>query len=898
VTSPERWQRLNDLFHDAAALDPARRPSFLDAACGGDAELRAEVDRLLRAHDVADAFLATRTVADEGGAGSEDESSVAGRRVGPYVLVREVGRGGMGAVYLAERADEQFQKRVAIKLIKRGMDTDALLRQFRSERQILASLDHPHIARLLDGGTTDDGRPYFVMEHIEGVRIDAYCDAHRLPVPARLALFRQVCSAVSYAHQQLVVHRDIKPSNILVTSDGTPKLLDFGIARILHGDGEPDAATQTGVRLVTPEYASLEQLQGRRATALSDVYSLGVVLYELLCGSRPYQFPSREPAEVARAIATTEPARPSDAARRSVESDLRGEGAARLSRRLRGDLDTIVLTAIRREPERRYPSVERFSEDIARHLEGRPVLAREDTFAYRTRKFVQRNRVPVAAALLVFLSLAGGMAATLWQARKARAQEAIARAEQARAERRFNDVRALARSMLFDYHDAIKDLPGATPVRARLVQDALSYLDALSREAGGDRALQAELAAAYERVGEVQGGSTSANLGDTTGAIASLRKALELRESVRAADPGSREARRALGTGYARLGKLVWETGELADALATVRTGLVHLEALAREGPADAASRLELGQAQDLTGFMLQEQGEHAASLEHLRRARATLETLPVDGPEGPKVRRALSAAWEHEGTTLFVMGDLPRALATYRRALDLRLALSAEFPNNADYRRITGITHYNIADALHRMGRLRESLGAYRESLAIVERLAASDPANEQYTSDLPYSILRVGELLAALGERTPALAQFQRARALREREVAADPTNLWKRAALIEVHAKLAKTLAGAGRPADALAATATTQALMEKTTVEPTNVAYRSFFAGTYQELGEAHAAMTRWREARGMYQRSLEIWQDMRARGIMGKIDEGKPGEIAKAIADCERRMASR
>ncbi len=936
-----RWQRIDEVFAAALEQPDGQRRDFLDRACGDDAELRREVESLLANHGdeaflasgggdeaaqllvsaghasapdgapEADDSAAVRAGQPDEGIGPEDaESSAAGRRVGPYVLVREVARGGMGAVYLAERADEQYEKRVAIKLIKRGMDTDALLRQFRHERQILASLDHPNIARLLDGGTTDDGLPYFVMEFIEGVRIDEYCDARRLSVTGRLELFRRVCAAVSYAHQHLVVHRDIKPSNILVTSEGTPKLLDFGIARILHGEGGAETGTQTGARMLTPEYASLEQLQGRRATTLSDVYSLGVVLYELLSGRRPYHFPSREPELAARAIPDPAPAKPSEAARHAEGAGpSRGESPERLRRRLQGDLDTIVLMAIRREPERRYASVEGMSEDIRRHLEGRPVFAREDTFAYRAAKFVRRNKAPVAAAALVFLSLVGGMATTQWQARRARIQEGVARGEQAKAERRFGDVRRLARSLLFDYHDAIKDLPGATPVRARLVKDALGYLDALSKEAGGDLTLQRELAAAYERVGDVQGGSMAANLGDTAGAIESLRKAIALREAVRSAEPQSREARRALAAGYGKLAKLVWETGDLSGALDTVRKGLAFLEDLARDDPGDSASRLELGQSLDLTGFILQENGEHAASLAHLRRSRATLESLPSTGPEGAKVRRALSAVWEHEGTTLQTASDLPGALAANRHALELRVALSAEYPNNADYRRILGISYYNNAEILDLMGRRREALAGYRQSLAVGEELLAQDPTNEQYRSDLPYGLVRIGEVLAALNEVGPAIAHYQRARAMRETEVKADPSSLWKRCALIEIHAKLAKALASTGRTAEALATCDTTRLLMEKTPVEPTNVMYRTFFARTYADLGDAHAALgsasglpaetrgERWRAARRMYRGSLEIWQDLRARGILGKIDEGKPDEMARAIAKCERRLGS-
>ena len=400
----------------------------------------------------------------------------------------------MGAVYLARRADRQYEKQVAIKLIKRGMDTEAMLRRFRNERQILAGFDHPNIARLLDGDTTEDGLPYFVMEYVEGVPIDEYCDREALDVTARLQLFRQVCAAVSYAHRRAVIHRDLKPSNILVGADGVPKLLDFGIARLLQaGDASESPATMLEQRVMTPEYASPEQLRGEPVTTASDVYSLGVVLYRLLTGQLPYRLKAQSAEDMARTVGQTEPQRPSAVA------------DATSGRRLRGDLDNIVLMALRKEPERRYPSVEQFSDDIRRHLEARPVLARRDTLAYRAGKFVRRNTAASVAAVLVVLSLVGGIVMTTWQAQRARAQEAIAIAEKARAERRFNEVRQLARSVMFDYHDAIEDLSGATAIRERLVKDGLAYLDSLAREAGDDPELQRELAAAYDRVGDVRG---------------------------------------------------------------------------------------------------------------------------------------------------------------------------------------------------------------------------------------------------------------------------------------------------------------------------------------------------------------------------------------------------------
>ena len=421
----DRFRRCEELFHSARALDGAARETFLATACAGDPPLQAEVERLLRAHDRSAGFIQipAATVAEA------IEVPLAGRRVGAYRLVGELGRGGMGAVYLAERADGGFTQRVAIKLIKRGMDTDSVLARFRAERQILASLDHPNIARLVDGGSTGDGLPYLVMEYIDGQPIDAFADERRLTVADRLRLFLQVCDAVSYAHGQGVIHRDIKPLNILVTPSGGPKLLDFGIAKVLGGAAEEVTSTVTGLRLLTPEYASPEQIEGRHATAASDVYSLGVVLYELLTGRSPYRLPSRAPQEVAAAVCTTEPERPSaavtrpaedaDAGRRRRQSpaidraSLCSAGTTRqLSRLLRGDIDTIVLAALRKEPDRRYGSVGALAEDLRRHLAGRPVTARSDGVGYRTGKFIRRNRVAIAAVVTVLAAAA--LVAVLW----------------------------------------------------------------------------------------------------------------------------------------------------------------------------------------------------------------------------------------------------------------------------------------------------------------------------------------------------------------------------------------------------------------------------------------------------------------------------------------------------
>ncbi len=419
----ERWARVKELFEAAVELDPNQRPSFLTNACGDDKGLRDEIESLLKSDEQTGGFIEQPAFSIPRDLFSDNlDDACAGRQFGAYQVIREIGRGGLGAVYLAARADDEYRKQVALKIIRRGLDTDDIIRRFRNERQILAQLDHPNIARLIDGGTTDDGLPYFVMEYVNGEPITAYCEAHALPTTERLTLFRKVCAAVTYAHQNLVIHRDLKPSNILVTPEGEPKLLDFGIAKLLGPDDELFTQTLPALRVMTPEYASPEQVKGDKIMTTSDVYSLGGLLYELLTGQRPYRLKTRTPEEIARAITEQEPERPSIA----LPPDSRF--TSHNSRLLRGDLDNIVLMAMRKEPARRYSSVGQFSEDIRRHLEGLPVIARKDTVAYRTSKFVNRHRIGVAAAALVLLSLLGGIVATLIQVRTAHRERAKAEA--------------------------------------------------------------------------------------------------------------------------------------------------------------------------------------------------------------------------------------------------------------------------------------------------------------------------------------------------------------------------------------------------------------------------------------------------------------------------------------
>ncbi|MGB8506861.1 MAG: serine/threonine-protein kinase [Pyrinomonadaceae bacterium] len=450
--NPERWRQVKEIFHAALDLAPEGRPAFLEQRCGGNAGLLDDLRRLLQSHDEAVDFIEDPALVSASKILHTGEGGLwTGRVIGRYRVVREIGRGGMGSVLLATRADEQFEKFVAIKLVRRGMDTEDLLLRFRTERQILASLEHPNIARLLDGGMTEDGLPYLVMEYIEGEPLDKYCDGHELTTNERLLLFRKVCGAVQHAHQNLIIHRDLKPTNILVTATGEPKLLDFGIAKLLDPElaVRHHAPTATLMRLMTPEYASPEQIRGGKITTVSDVYSLGVLLYRLLTGHAPYHFTTYSPQEIERLVCETEPERPSTVVSRGEEiktgramtkvtrattGEARHERPDALRRRLRGDLDNIVLTALRKESERRYSSAAELSEDLRRYMDGLPVAARNSTWAYRTAKFIGRNRVGASAAALVMLAILGGLTASIWQSRVAARERDQARQEKAKAE--------------------------------------------------------------------------------------------------------------------------------------------------------------------------------------------------------------------------------------------------------------------------------------------------------------------------------------------------------------------------------------------------------------------------------------------------------------------------------
>jgi serine/threonine protein kinase len=924
--TPERWQRINEMFHAALVLDGGQRGAFLVAQSAGDEALRVKVAALLTSHDQAEGFIQGSVFDDAAQLLVEDEAeAMIGQHIGLYEITREIGRGGMGSVYLATRDDDHFEQQVAIKVVRRGMDTDLVLARFRNERQILAGFDHPNIARLFDGGSTETGLPYFIMEYVEGQAIDAYCDSHRLSTAARLELFRTVCSAVLYAHQHLVVHRDIKPSNILVTAEGVPKLLDFGIAKLLHSEATPGNATTAMVqRLMTPEYASPEQVLGERITTVSDVYSLGVLLYELLSGHSPYHFKTLLAQDIAQVISDSDPERPSAVINRIEEVTTGGRPRAktitpesvsktregrpeRLRRKLAGDLDNIVLLAMRKEPHLRYSSVGQFSEDIRRHLVGLPVVARQATLSYRAAKFIRRNIVAVAAATVLSLILLVGIAVTGWEVHVARGERARAEAAGAKAERRFNEGRKLAHSVLFDYNEAIQDLPGSIPVRERLVKDALEYLDSLAGEASDDPSLQRELATAYEKVGDVQGRTLRANMGDTSGAKESYRKALRIREMLAAANPKDASSRSDLADSYREFGRLLWTASDTAGGLENARKDVSLREALTAENPTNLQARFSLGVGHADVGEILLEQGVTTGAAESLQRALSVFEALLATEPANEKCRAAVPFVYQKSSEVMLWQGDGVGALAASRNALALDTKLSSAYPMNTHYRQEVGIDFEKIGNTLENLGDINGALESYRSELRIFEGQSASDPANAQFRSDLSSAYYKVGSMLARVGKRADALLNQNKALTIREEAAKADPLDLWKRWDLIESYAKTSNALARDGNVAGALEACHKTKALLADTIDDPTNVYLRSYRAYASSDVGEAlmiiaasnRTALAERRELRSqaeaMYQQSAGIWGEMRKHGTLSSPDAIRFDHLTRELAESREAL---
>lgn len=903
--TPETWQRLRILFHGALDLEPSERAEFLAASCN-DNNIRDQVERLLASHEKPGVFLVSQAMitansTDQRELGADDDERT-GHRIGPYEIIRKIGHGGMGTVFLAVRADDQYRKHVAIKLVKRGMDTDTILRRFMMERQILARLEHQNIARLLEGGSTADGLPYFVMEYVEGEPIDVYCDTREFTIIDRLKLFRVVCSALQYAHQNLVVHRDIKPSNILVTAEGVPKLLDFGIAKLLGPDwaGETGEATASMVRLMTPEYASPEQFRGLSITTSSDVYSLGLVLYELLSGHHPYRLTSRHPEEIANVILHQDPQKPSSVRRRSRTQYLNTltdreednppirlpdqKRDVHTAKALKGDLDNIVLKALRKDPDRRYASVHQFSEDIRRHLEGMPVTASPDTLRYRAGKFVQRHKAGVLAAAIVVVTLLMATVVTTWQA-------SIARRERDKAERRFNQVRKLANVVLFEYHDGIQKLPGSTPIREKMVNDALEYLDNLSKESSGDPALQSELAAAYEKVGDVQGNPYGANLGNQDGALESYKKSLAIREALFAASPTSYQTRTGLAKSYERIGDISWAKGQSTVAEASYRKALTICDQLSKEGHlADSASfsRLynRIGETQEQAGNL---KGGLASYQQELKAS----EDLVAIEPTNAIFQTAVSTAYVKIGDIFFQLDDFKQASESYQKCLPLFQKLSADDRTNTSLRRKVVLVLSRLALAKMETGDLAKAIECNLQAIASLKEIFAADPNNAQIEFNFADILGNLAEAYGRIGNFASAQENFREALSQFKKILSANPNYAQVRSHFANSYRDYAAFLLKSGNTAAALENFR--QALTMLEAANDKNESNRTL-AEVFEGIADAEVVLNKkagdLSEAKTMYQRSLAVWIDLQQRAVLPADCANKPAEVKEKIDECQ------
>jgi len=917
--TPERWQEIRAVLYAASRLEGGARPRYLDESCAGDLELRDEVERLLVAVDESGAFLEPVSRQSPGGPQL---------RIGPYVVLDRAGRGGMGVVYHAVR-DNDYRQEVAIKVVRAGAETDFLIARFHLERQALALLNHPNIARLLDGGATPDGWPYLVMEWVEGKPITEYCSQNGLGVRERLRLFLDTADAVEHAHRNLVVHRDLKPSNILITSEGIPKLLDFGIAKIFSHECNDDPGSLTaGTRLLTPEYASPEQLRGEVVTTATDVYSLGAVLYEILTGIRPLKIENRRPFDMEQQLCAREPLAP------SVVSRPGGVAA----RELRGDLDNILLKAMQEDPERRYGSVSQFAEDLRRYLQGMPVIARKVTFWYRIGKFTRRNRVTVMAGALVLTAIASGAATTLWQAR-------VAVAQRAKAERRFNEVRKLAHSVLFEFDDAIKTLPGSTSARSLVVKRALEYLDYLASEAREDRSLQMEIASAYQRVGEVQGDPQFPNLGDSQGALASSRKSLAIRETLSRADPGNRELRLALASIHGQISEIMGVSGDSKGAVEHSGKALAIYEALAgsigndtrfqsdlitqtynhanrlrlageTDGavaayrraadlsgrivaahPLEAEGKIHLATSLDGLGGVLQEKGDTAGALESRRQGLAIRKELAESDPDNAHYRRQLGFSHHNVGLSLMVAGDWRGALVHFRRELELFDSLSAADPKDAQAKRNRSLAYKQIGDTLVRNADPHGALEQYRRSLEIDRGLSSTDPGNAQALLDLSFSEGKAGSALAALGRTREALVLLRSGVKRQELLLNHDPTRGLLYGYLANSYTRAADCLRKSGDGGTALdyyrKAVAARLVLSEK---NPASNANRGALAECYTNLGKA-LTLSDPADALQQYRNAVELLNHLAASDVNDAQNRTRLADVLADSARLHARIAS-
>ena len=759
----DRWYLIEEIFQKAVERPESERRNYVKEACGGDEGLRSEVESLL-ASDSGGNTVQNLIAGDIKDLEHASSSSETGQQVGPYRLIRELDSGGMGAVFLGVRSDDQYFQIVAVKMMRKGMESPALIQRFRAERQILATLKHPNIGAILDGGETDDGRPYIVMEYVEGQPITQASESRGLVIRQRVELFRSLCSAIHYAHQKLIIHRDIKPSNVLVTAEGIVKLIDFGISKplapeILYGEMPQ---TETSQRLLTPDYASPEQILGKDLTTASDIYSLGVLLFELLTGTQPYTLRELSAAAAERLVCEQEIRKPSQVAGLSRQT----------KRELAGDLDRIIQMAVDPDPARRYLSAQHFEEDLVRYLKGKPIAARKATAFYRLRKFIYRHKT---AAVMTFATIAVVVCAILFDSWRSR-----------RAARRVNQIETLADSTISDMTDKLQNSSAPAATQVALLHSTLHYLDQLRQGSGNDPHALLALAKAYQRIGDVQGSpSSAANLGDPVSAVTSYQAALQTALEAHARLPDDDSSRVLIET-YQRLANIQSYSGSSTAARDSYQHALLLARDLWRQKPREV-SRIQLlvtteiglgeldlddlepdqamaslddalqvfgdnqsgNEDHDRTllilhwtlGRLLQETGHEAEALASFRRSIAIDEDLARTQGASQRAKATLTALYlamiePLAGQETLNLGDSKQARVYARQALDMAQAETAADPTNDQARSDLMAAYAGMADSILTV-QPDAAAGWYRKAIAMNNKLADREAARN-YMAEL----------------------------------------------------------------------------------------------------------------------------------------------------------------
>lgn len=809
--NPSNWKATKEALATAMEMQGAERDEFVSSV---SEEIRADVQRLLAADADADRFIEEPIFVERGLVEDPVAEFAEGQVIDGYRLIRKLGSGGMGSVYLADQSGEGFSQKVALKLIKRGMDTSLVLKRFLIERHILANVEHPNIARMLDGGSTEEGLPYFVMEYVDGQEIREYCNSRKVGLTDRLIIFRKICDAVASAHQKLVVHRDLKPSNILVTKEGEPKLLDFGIAKLTSPDSYDGAseATLTQFQIMTPEYASPEQLAGEPTATSTDIYTLGVVLFELLTGERPHKTRGKTRKEIVDRVLSSEPPKPSSVSyeneSRSKEdtNDVLVEPTRQRSQttretskiiepaKLQGDLDNIVLKSMRREPERRYRSAQELSEDIRRYLEGLPVTATADSRLYRFNKYFKRHKVGVIGTAAAAMILLTATAVTGWQ-------YTVAQREKAAAERRFSDTRALAKSLVYEVYDAIDAIPGTTKAKELLAQKAIAYLDSLATEGSSDPYLLTELADGYQRIGDIQGGYGRSNLGQTREAKESYAKARSLREAVVASGASDPKFRFKLAMAYTKtaetdlydanvkgyfenqmlaletfkslepdlskdedylfeLGGSYANTGRAAAANGRIDEGIEYLKKadeimsdLHQRNPADLTRAMAVSTVSEMIADLYSTAGRKAEASLYLKRSSAIILPLLESNPENATLDRNAIGTYYTLAIIDLDLAMYDEAMYNSEKAIELSESLLRRDEQDADLKMLYAMALFSKGKILARSGRPAQGLPILNNVLQLARSLQASDPENEVTNLKITFVHDEIGRALLAVG-------------------------------------------------------------------------------------------------------------------------------------------------